>query len=191
MLGNMRGGEKNLSGEQHWADLLAPAIGRLRPDSVSVNYVDRILRGAVSMGASRPKLLAAIAMQDAQLRNPIGRVQHQVLIDLFTTIEREFGDPAIGIRIATAATPSSFSDLGFGSLFAPTVGAMMQSIANIQGYRQNIWHAQLDIGNSPAVLRWMVPVRDTCLALDSCLEFSAASDAHIFKSALPTRMRPQ
>ncbi len=190
MLRDMHGGEQHRRRELHWTDQLAPAVGRLRPDSVSVNYVDRILRSAVSMGASRPKLLAAIDVQDAALRNPIGRVPQSVLIDLFITIEREFGDPAIGMRMATAAKPASFSDLGFVAIFASTIGEMMQSIVNIQGFRQNVWKVELDITGRPAKLRWNVSDSDAH-RLESCLEFSAASYAHLYTSALPTRMAPQ
>lgn len=188
--GPMQRERQKLLRPPHWADTLPPDIARLKPATVSVNFVDRIVRGAVQMGASRPRLLAAIGMQDAALRNPLGRTQQRVLIDLFAEIERAFDDPAIGMRIATAAQPSSFSDLGFVALFAPTVGTMLQSIVDIQGYRQNIWKVELDAGSSPAVLRWTVPDGHDP-PLDSCLEFSAASYAHFYRSALPTRMPPQ
>lgn len=175
---------------EHWADRLVPAIGRLEVDTVSVNFVDRVLRGAVHLGASRPKLLSAIAMDDAPLRNPIGRVSQQVLISLFAAIERAFGDPAIGMRMATAAKPASFSDLGFVALFAPTIGDMLQSIVNIQGYRQNIWKTELSPHSRPAQLRWIIE-KDNEPYLDSCLEFSTASYANFYRSALPTRITPQ
>lgn len=174
----------------HWADQLTPKIGRLRPDTVSTNFIDRILRGAVQLGASRPKILAAIHMQDALLRNPIGRAQRTVLVDLFAAIERELGDPSVGMRIAIAAKPACFSDLGFVAFFAPTVGEMLQTTVAIQGFRQNIWAAELDRTSNPARLTWMLPSDNPGL-LDACLEFSVASYAQFYRSALPTRMTPR
>lgn len=173
-----------------WADQLVPRIGRLQPDTVSANFIDRLVRSAVNMGASRPKLLDAMHLQNAPLRNPIGRASRIVLINLFAAIEREFGDPAIGMRLAIAAKPICFSDLGFAALFAPTVGEMLQTTVDMQGFRQNIWTAQLDRISNPARLRWILP-EDNLEHMHACLEFSTASYTHFYRSALPTRMTPQ
>ena len=174
----------------HWADQMVPSIGRLKPDTVSANFIDRVLRGAVQMGASRPKLLAAIHLQNASLRNPIGRASRTVLINLFAAMERDFGDPAIGMRIAAAAKPACFSDLGYVAFFAPTVAEMLKTTLDIQGHRQNIWTANLDLKPNPARLTWTLP-DDNPDYLHACLEFSVASYAHLYRSALPTRMAPQ
>ena len=174
----------------HWADELAPRIGQLQPDTVSANFVDRLLRGAVNMGASRPRLLSALHLSDAPLRNPIGRVSRALLINFFAAIEREFADPAIGLRLARAAKPSCFSDLGFVAMLAPTVGDMLQTSVDIQVFRQNVWKAKLDLGASPASLIWDLP-NDEHRQLDSCIEFSAASYAHFYRTCLPARIAPK
>ena len=174
----------------HWADELAPRIGQLQPDTVSANFVDRLLRGAVNMGASRPRLLSALHLSDAPLRNPVGRVSRAVLINFFAAIEREFADPAVGLRLARAAKPGCFSDLGYVAMLAPTVGDMLQATVSIQGYRQNIWKALLDFDLQPALLRWELPDDDHG-HLYACIEFSAASYAHFYRTCLPSPIAPK
>ena len=174
----------------HWADELAPRVGQLQPDTVSANFVDRLLRGAVNMGASRPRLLSALRLSDAPLRNPIGSVSRAVLINLFVAIEREFSDPAIGLRLARAAKPRCFSDLGFVALLSPTVGDMMQRTVDIQRFRQNVWKVRFESDSKPARLVWELPDDDHG-HLDACVEFSAASYAHFYQTCLPAQIAPK
>lgn len=174
---------------QHWATDLLPRIGALEPDTVSANFVDRILRGAVNMGASRPRLLSAIHMSDAPLRNPIGRASRAVLVNLFAAIEREFGDPAMPMRMAANARPRCFSDLGYIALFAANVGEILQATVDIQGFRQNVWHTRLERATNPAKLVWGLP-DDAQGHLDAAIEFSAASYAHLYRHAFPTHIAP-
>ena len=171
----------------HWADELAPKMAQLQPDTVSANFVGRLMRGAVNMGASRPRLLSALHLSDAPLRNPIGRVSRAVLINFFAVLEREFADPAIGLKLARAAKPSCFSDLGYVAMLSPTVGDMLQATVDIQRYRQNVWKAHLDIDTAPATVIWTLP-DDGHRQLDACIEFSVASYAHFYRSGLPAQI---
>jgi AraC-like DNA-binding protein len=168
---------------QHWAEELVTRIGALQRDTVSANFIDRLVRGAVNLGASRPRLLAAIHCKDASLRNPIGRVSRQVMVNLFAAVEKEFGDPAAGMRLASAARPSCFSDLGFIALFATNIGDMIDDTVGIQGFRQNVWRTSFDRSGNPARLTWHLP-DDGDGHLDACIEFSVASYAHLFRSSL-------
>jgi len=186
----MHGSKQKARAETHWADELVPAIGPLSPGRVSANFIGRVLRSAVHMGASRPKLLAAIGVEDAHLRHPVGSLPQQVLFHLFGAVEREFDDPAIAMRLAIAAKPGCFSDFGFVATFTPTLGDMLRFIVNIQSYRQNIWSVTLDVATNPAQLCWIVPDHQQELPA-SCVEFSMASYAHFYRSALPTRLAPQ
>lgn len=142
------------------------------------------------MGASRPRLLSALHLSDAPLRNPIGRVSRAVLINFFAAIEREFADPAIGLRLARAAKPVCFSDLGYVAMLAPTVGDMLKATVDIQGFRQNVWKVHLDLDAKPASLIWELP-EDDHGHLDACIEFSAASYAHAYRTCLPARIAPK
>ena len=142
------------------------------------------------MGASRPRLLSALHLSDAPLRNPIGRVSRAVLINLFVAIEREFADPAIGLRLASVAKPSCFSDLGYVAMLACTVGDMLQATVDIQGFRQNVWKTHLDVEAKSASLIWDLP-KDEHRQLDACIEFSTASYAHFYRTCLPARIAPK
>ena len=174
----------------HWADELAPKIAQLQPDTISANFVDRLMRGAVNMGASRPRLLSALHLSDAPLRNPVGRVSRAVLINFFAVIERQFADPAIGLKLARAAKPSCFSDLGYVAMLSPTVGDMLRATVDIQRYRQNVWKAHLDLDVASAKVIWTLP-DDEHRQLDACIEFSVASYAHFYRSCLPTPIAPK
>jgi AraC-like DNA-binding protein len=167
-----------------------PRIGGLQPDTVSANFIDRLLRGAVNMGASRPRLLSALHLSDAPLRNPIGYVSRTVMINFFAAIEREFSDPAIGLRLAREAKPSCFSDLGFVAMLAPTVGDMLKTSTDIQVFRQNVWKAHLDFDAVPVTLSWELPNNDSG-HLDASIEFSVASYAHFYRSCLSARIMPK
>jgi AraC-like DNA-binding protein len=174
---------------QHWAEGLVARIGGLEPDTVAANFIDRILRGAENMGASRPRLLTATHMTNASLRNPVGRASRAALVNLLAAIEREFGDPAMGVKLASAARPGCFSDLGFVAMFAPTVGDMIASTVDIQGLRQNVWRTEFDRTTNPARLRWHLPDNAAGL-LDASIEFSLASYVHLFRHSLDGRLSP-
>jgi AraC-like DNA-binding protein len=162
----------------------------LRPDTVSANFVDRLVRGAVNMGASRPRLLAALNLTDAPLRNPIGRVSRTVVINFFAAIEREFADPSIGLRLARAAKPGCFSDLGYVAMLSPTVGDMLQATVDIQSLRQNVWKAHLDFEDDQVRLIWDLP-DDHHGHLAASIEFSVASYTHFYRNCLPAQIVPK
>jgi AraC-like DNA-binding protein len=175
---------------EHWANQLVPRIGALERDTVAANFISRILNGAVNMGASRPRLLSAIHLSDAPLRNPIGRLSRAVLVNLFAAIEREFGDPSIGVRLASTSRPACFSDLGYIALFAPTVGDIIGGIVDIQGYRQNVWHTRFEREECPARIVWELPEREP-RQLDAAIEFSVSSYSHFYRNAMPTKLKPE
>jgi AraC-like DNA-binding protein len=175
---------------QHWAAALAPKLGKPPPDTVGANFIDRIVRGAVNLGASRPQLLSAIHLKDAPLRNPIGRVSRAVLVNLFAAIEREFRDPAAPMRLAAIARPGCFSDLGYIALFAPTVGDILGGVVDIQQMRQNVWATRFDRAGNPARIIWDLPVAAPG-QLDPAIEFSVTSYVQFYRNALPTQLRPE
>ena len=141
------------------------------------------------MGASRPRLLSALHLTDAPLRNPIGRVSRAVLINFFAAIEREFADPAIGLRLARAAKPGCFSDLGYVAMLSRNVGEMLQTTVNIQSFRQNVWKARLEFADDQGRLLWDLPDDDRG-HLTACIEFSVASYTHFYRNCLPTAIAP-
>ncbi len=173
---------------RHWAEELVPQIGVLEKDTVSANFVDRLVRGAVSMGANRPRLLSAIHCTDAALRNPLGRCSKAVLVNLFAAIEREFGERSAGMKLSEVARPRCFSDLGFVALYAATVGDMIATTVDIQSFRQNVWQTRYEPDSDPARLTWILPTQEMT-SLDAAIEFSMASYANLYRNSLPTPIR--
>jgi AraC-like DNA-binding protein len=174
---------------QHWAEDLVPIVGALEPDTTGTNFVDRLVRAAVTAGARRPLILEAIGITDAELRNPVGRLPGSALIDLFTVLEREFADPAIALKMASSARPDCFSDLGYIATFAPTVGAMLTETVEIQSFRQNVWYAALDREASPARLTWRFPNSPEHLFV-SAVEFSVGSYVRLYRNSIPAAPLP-
>jgi AraC-like DNA-binding protein len=175
---------------QYWAEQLLPQVGALERDTVAANFLDRLMRGAVDMGASRPRLLAAVNLTDAAMRNPIGRFARPVLSNLFAAIELEFKDPAAAMHMAGSAQPKSFSDVGYIALFSANVGQILGDTVDIQAFRHNLWRVQLDTASNPARLSWTLPdmVGDQ---LDRSIEFTVASYAHLYHNAIPANLSPR
>ncbi len=168
---------------KHWAEELVSIVGALEPDTVSANFVDRLVRAAVAAGARRPHILEAIGIASARLRNPVGRLPDAVLVDLFAVLEREFADPAIALKIVGWAPPDCFSDLGYIATFAPTVGDMLAETVALQGFRQNIWYAVLDRKSTPARLIWRFPNSPEQL-FTPAVEFSVGSYVRLYRNAV-------
>lgn len=166
-----------------------PIIGALESETVSANFVDRLVRAAVAMGARRPGVLNGIGFSDAQLRNPVGRMPGRALPDLFATLVREFADPAIPFALASGARPQCFSDLGYVAMFAETVGDMLEQTIAIQGFRQNIWQVNLERDDGAARLCWTVPKRLE-QQFAGTLEFSVASYVHLYRNSVAARPSP-
>jgi AraC-like DNA-binding protein len=168
----------------HWAKDLLPRIGALEPDTVSANFVDRIIRGAVDSGARRPRILSAIHLTDAPLRNPIGRVSGKVLVNLFTALEQEFKDASIALQLGKTAKPACFSDLGYITSFAATIGEILSSNVAIQGLRQNVWRVDLQTVGQPARLVWHLPETPSG-HLDASVEFSVSTYVRMLREISP------
>jgi AraC-like DNA-binding protein len=174
---------------QYWAEQLIPQIGALERGTVAANFLDRLVRGAVDLGASRPKILAAIHVSDAALRNPIGRLASPVLANLFAAIETELKDPAAAMKMAGYARPHSFSDFGVIALFSANVGQMLADTIHIQAFRHNLWDVELHTDCNPASLTWTFP-DDAGNHLDACSEFTVASYVHLYRSSVSTNLAP-
>jgi AraC-like DNA-binding protein len=166
-----------------------PIIGALEPDTTGANFVDRLVRAAVSAGARRPQILDAIGITNAQLRNPVGRLPGSALVDLFAALEREFADPAIALKMASGARPDCFSDLGYIAMFAPTVGDMLAETVEIQSFRQNVWYAVLDRASFPARLTWRFPNSPEHM-FTPAVEFSVGSYVRLYRNSIPAAPVP-
>ena len=57
------GAKKGAKSIRHWVSEILPDVGAIQPGMVGTNFVGRILRGAVDLGASRPRLLDALGAE--------------------------------------------------------------------------------------------------------------------------------
>ncbi|MEP7349159.1 MAG: AraC family transcriptional regulator [Sphingorhabdus sp.] len=152
-------------------------------DTVSANVLVRILRAAVAEGASFPALLAAISVDEARLRNPFSRYPSQLALRTFATLERQFSDPAITLRIGEKASPQNFSDRGYASRMSVNLGAAIDANVRIQIVQQNIFQIIFEATAKPPTLRWVVHP-DKAHVHAPFIEFSAATYARLARQIL-------
>lgn len=131
------------------------------PDTVAVNLIHRLLRAAVENGASRPVLIERLGVNEARLRHPLARLTGTTLIRLLCIIDEELADPASVLRIAFAARPSCFSDMGFISRYSHDLRTVLETNIRNQILRQNIFLARFEPDTEPASIIWDI---DECNA---------------------------
>jgi hypothetical protein len=73
----------------------------------------RILRAALELGASKPKLMEQIGVGDAILNNPLGHMSGVALLRMLDQLARDLGDPAVALKIGQISGPRSLSDPGY------------------------------------------------------------------------------
>ncbi|MGL5840179.1 MAG: AraC family transcriptional regulator ligand-binding domain-containing protein [Sphingorhabdus sp.] len=161
---------------------MLPQIGGLEPDTVSANFIDRIIRSAVGRGASRLRILTALHLTNPTLRNPIGRLSYRVMIDLFAVLEREFNDSSIALQLGIAAKPSSFSDLGYYTSFSSTIETLLRSNVELQVLRQCVWRVDLNTNDDTASLHWKLFHADFSY-FEASLEFAVAAYVRLIRDS--------
>lgn len=87
----------------------------------------RYVRSAQRLGARLPMLLEALGVNESDLRHPDGLLPAELLTVLINACRQEIGDPLTALRLGEASVPQTFSDLNFGSLFLPNLGAALAS----------------------------------------------------------------
>lgn len=139
---------------ERWANQLVQIEGPQPPDTVAVNLILRVLRAAVENGASRPVLIERLGVSEASLRHPLARLPGTMLVRLIEIIDEELADPASVLRVAFAARPSCFSDIGFISRYSDDLRSVLETNIRNQTLRQNIFPARLALENEPAAIIW-------------------------------------
>lgn len=139
------------------------------PNTVAVNLIHRIVRAAVEHGASRPVLIERLSVDEARLRHPLARLPGMMLVRLLEIIDEELGDPASVLRVAFAARPSCFSDMGFISRYSHDLRTVLETNIRNQILRQNIFLTRFEDGDDPGALVWDIDesnVREYAPALE-------------------------
>ena len=152
-------------------------------DTISANLLTRILRAAVAEGASRSSLLASIGLDEARLRNPLNRLSSQLALRTFRVLERQFGDPAIALRIGEKASMQNFSDLGFATRLSNNLATVIDSNVQLQILRQNMVTTTFNPVAKPPTLYWNIQLGDT-EDFAPFVEFSAATFARLARQVL-------
>ena len=87
----------------------------------------RYVRSAQRLGARLPMLFEAMGVSEADLRHPDGVAPAEMMMTLIAACRQEIGDPLTPLRLGEASVPQTFSDLNFGALFLPNLGAALAS----------------------------------------------------------------
>jgi AraC-like DNA-binding protein len=160
-----------------WIPAILPGAGSAVSGTVSVALVNRIIRGAVDLGASRPVLISALGFNEARLRNPSNRMSWQLVERLFTELEKQFKDPAAALRLGNVTRSQSFSDIGYSARFAANLSDVIEASCEVQSARQNVVAANFDKNHLAPCLIW--ESIDPAYNVDRFIEFSAAVYASI------------
>ena len=166
---------------------MLPGSGPAPHGTVSAALVNRIIRGAVNLGASRPALISVLGFNEARLRNPVNRMAWQLAERLFTALEKQFDDPAIILRIGDVVISHSFSDFGYAAKFAPNLAAIIEANCQIQAIRQNAVSVDFDPSPAAPTLRWISVDRN--YSADRFVEFSVATYMRLGVQILGQPMR--
>ncbi len=152
---------------------MLPGSGPASQGTISAALVNRIIRGAVELGASRPVLISVLGFHEARLRNPVNRMAWPLVERLFLELEKQFDDRAAVLRLGDAAIASSFSDIGYITRLAPNLADVIDANCQIQAIRQNIVSVELIQDFDAPCLQWR-PIGPAC-NIDRFVEFSIAT----------------
>lgn len=170
-----------------WIPAMLPGSGPAAQGTVSAALVNRIIRGAVDLGASRPVLISVLGFNEARLRNPVNRMAWQLVERLFSELEKQFGDPAAVLRLGDTIIAQSFSDIGYLTRLAPNLAAVIEANCQVQAIRQNVVSVELDQNPDAPCLRWE-PI-DPDYHIDRFVEFSIATYVRLGLQILGTPMK--
>jgi AraC-like DNA-binding protein len=158
------------------------------PGSVATSLIGRIVRGAVELGANRLALLRHIGIDEARLRNPLGRMPGPVLLHLFAYLIREFNDPLIVIRLGQFSAPRNFSDPGYVTRLSINLGTVITANVALQGARQKMVSTVFNPSLKPPELVWTLE-SEAVDGVASLVEFSVASFANLAQDVLDEPMQ--
>jgi AraC-like DNA-binding protein len=165
---------------------LAGDAGEIAPDTMSASLLVRIVRAATDEGASRSKLLTAVGIDPVRLRNPLSRFSSIIALRFFAALEKQFGHPAITLRIGEKASMQNFSDLGYATRLAPNLAAVIDANIRIQTLRQTMFSTVFDLEAKPPTLRWFLHP-DAIDGYAPVIEFSVATYARLARQVLGER----
>lgn len=160
----------------------------------------RFVRAAQRIGARLPVLFDSMGVTEADLRSPEVQVGGEVLDRLVRAVLQELNDPLAVLHLGEQMVPRTFSDLNFGALFLPTLGAALSSSIAVHAGMNHRFKITVDQGPKESAFAVVEaanneePLRETTLiALGlynaifraSGLENARFSEVHLPGPALP------
>jgi AraC-like DNA-binding protein len=143
----------------------------------------RIVRAALELGASKPKIMTQIGIDDAGLRSPLGRMSGVVLLRMLDQLARDLGDPAVALKIGQNSGPRSLSDPGYATRFLPNLAATLSANIELQSARQTMATTSFDQSAKPPVMSWSLNGSDPDIVA-GLLELSVSAFMRIARDAL-------
>ncbi len=114
-----------------------------RQSVVPSQYLYRVYRACLNMGARQPILLSASELSESEMRHPESRFHAEMIATLCRAGLADLGSGFALSKIADAMVPKCFSDPGYCGMFENTFGEAMEAILLAQ-----------DIGECGKDLRW-------------------------------------
>ncbi len=155
--------------------------------TISTALLDRIVTGAAAIGANRDDMLRYIGIRESYLRNPMGQVSGHAAMQLISKLEAQFGDPAIGMKIAAKSGVPNFSDPSYAMRFLPNLGETIDAMVKGQRTRQNVALVTYDAYPKPPVLSWKMLTQDS-KSHAQFVEFSVAAYLRLSRDVLNEEM---
>lgn len=162
---------------------LFPASG-----SISVGMINRIVRGAVLLGANRFAMFNQIKLDEARLRNPLGQIDVNSVLGLFEYLGTELCDPAIALQLGQYAAPRNFSDIGYAARLSASLADTIDTIVKMQQVRQQLFQVIFNVTDRPVTLTWDISGQDQN-SIAPIIEFSLSSYARLADDVLNEKMQ--
>ncbi|MBL0922981.1 MAG: AraC family transcriptional regulator [Sphingomonadaceae bacterium] len=166
-----------------WINTLLQDGRAVAPDTMSASLLVRILRAAVAEGGDRRAMLAAVGIDEARLRNPLGRLSSNLVLRFFRMLEQHFNDPSVSLRIGEKASMQNFSDLGYATRLEANLASVIEANVRIQLLRQNMFKTSFDPAGKPPFMLWDCHP-DFVEAYAPFVEFSVATYARLSRQIL-------
>ncbi len=161
----------------------AQLTGVFNTATISTALLDRIVTGAGVIGAERAGMLRFLGLRESYLRHPLGRVSASLAMQLISKLEEQFGDPAIGMKIAAKSGVPNFSDPSYAMRFLPNLGETINAMVKGQRARQNVALVTYDAYPKPPVLSWKMLTQDS-KSHAQFVEFSVAAYLRLSRDVL-------
>lgn len=166
-----------------WVNSFSREGTALVPDTIAANLLVRILRAAEAEGGDRRFMLAAVGIEEGQLRNPLNRLAASLALRLFAMLEQHFKDPAITLRIGERASMQNFSDLGYATRLEANLALVFEANVRIQALRQTMFRTSFEPTGKPPFLLWDCHP-DFVHPYAPLIEFSVATYARLARQIL-------